>query len=522
MIAGQAGCLPLIAVSKYREHLPVLILLISALLIGIFTVRDYGESWDEADNFRYADYALQSYAYFFHPKDLQPFNTDLNTKGPAYFMAAELGAGMLTRLVPAWSQTDARHFIAFLTFVACALVIYLLAKRWISGLAAFGATTLFLTQPLLWGHAFVNPKDIPFMALFAASVLTGLNTVDAYAAGRRWWPVLLLSSILLGITASVRIVGPLAGLIVCGYGVWRLGRRTFVPVVPYALVAVLTGYVTWPYLWSNPIGHYLETVRTMSEFPFATYVLYWGHLYKAADLPRSYFPTLLSLQLTEPMLVLLAIGIVACVWLWGRKQYREPAALSLAWFLAPALLIIGWGSPIYDNGRQLYFLLPPLFLLAGIGLEKLFTLVTQPAVHAGVLLAAALPGVLLGIRLHPYEYVYYNALIGGTGGAFRKFEMDYWGTSFKEMTEYINENVPLDSRVLVFGPQQIVAHYARTDITAAIPSEDGDAGYGYALLLTRENLDQRRCKGAQTVHEIGRRGAVFAVLKSIPEGAVCR
>ncbi len=508
--------------SKYREHLPILILLIGALLVGIFTDRDYGESWDEADNFRYADYALQSYAYFFHPRDLQPFNTDLNLKGPAYFMAAELGARLLTRLIPAWSLTDGRHFIAFLSFLACALVIYLLAKRWLSGLAAFGAAVLFVTQPLLWGHAFINPKDIPFMALFAGSILSGLNLVDTYAAGRRWWPALLLASVLLGITASVRVIGPLAGLIVLGYGLWRVGRRAFIPIAPYALIAILTGYVSWPYLWSNPVGHYIETIRTMSEFPFATYVLFWGQLYKAAELPKSYFPTLLTLQLTEPMLILLAAGIGSCAWLWFRKQYREPAALALAWFLAPALLIIGLGSPIYDNGRQLYFLLPPLFLLAGIGMERLFKLMTYPAAHAAILLAAALPGLLLSIRLHPYEYVYYNSLVGGTGGAFRRFEMDYWGTSLKEMTEYINETAPLDARVLVFGPQQIVAHYARTDITAAIPTEEGDKGYSYAVFLTRENLDQRRCKGAQTIHEIGRRGAIFAVLKSIPEGAVCR
>jgi hypothetical protein len=260
----------------------------------------------------------------------------------------------------------------------------------------------------------------------------------------------------------------------------------------------------------------------MADFPFATYVLYWGQLYKADQLPRSYFPTLLTLQLTEPMLVLLAAGLISCAWLWFRKQYREPAVLFLAWFLVPAALIIGFGSPIYDNGRQLYFLLPPLFIVAAIALEKVFGLLTYPVARAAILLLAALPGVLISARLHPYEYVYYNELVGGTGGAFRKFEMDYWGTSLKEMTEYLNETAPLDSRVLVFGPRQIVARYARTDIVAAIPDEQGSAGYNYAVLLTRENLDQRRCKSADTVFQIGRRGAVFATLKRIPEGTVCK
>ena len=38
---------------------------------------------------------------------------------------------------------------------------------------------LFSTQPLFWGHAFINPKDIPFMAFFLASVSLGLYMVDS-------------------------------------------------------------------------------------------------------------------------------------------------------------------------------------------------------------------------------------------------------------------------------------------------------------------------------------------------------
>jgi len=388
--------------------------------------------------------------------------------------------------------------------------------------AATGAVVLFLSQPLLWGHAFINPKDIPYMALFAGSILSGLSMFDRLASGRRTWPLASLASILLGLTASVRVIGPLAGLIVAGYGLLKLRKHGLPLLLLYGVGAAATGYVTWPYLWSSPIAHYIETVLTMSEFPFAPSILYWGNLYKANTLPRSYFPTLLALQLTEPMLVLLVAGLAACAWLWIKKQQREPAGLFLAWSLAPALLVIGMRTPIYDNGRQLYFVLPPLFLLAGLALDRLFAWVRQPAAKAVILLLAALPGVLLSVVLHPYEYTYYNALVGGTGGAFRKFETDYWGTSYKAMSEYLNETAPRGARVLVYGPQQIVEHYVRQDITAAIPSDQNKTGFQYALFLTRANLDQRRCNSAHTVYEIGRRGAVFATLKAIPQGAECR
>jgi len=34
------------------------------------------------------------------------------------------------------------------------------------------------TQPLLFGHAFINQKDTPFMGFFVLSVVVGLAVVD--------------------------------------------------------------------------------------------------------------------------------------------------------------------------------------------------------------------------------------------------------------------------------------------------------------------------------------------------------
>jgi hypothetical protein len=505
----------------YLEHLPIAVLLTAALLVGIFTVKDYGESWDEGDIYRYADYSIGAYRFFLDPGKLAPFETNLNLYGPAYYVATDLGARLVSRIVPAWSPINAWHFIYFLSFLGCALVIYLLSRRWASSAGAIGATVLFLAQPLLWGHAFINPKDIPFMALFSAAILLGLIMVDRYAARHKLDLTILPAAVVLGIAASFRVIGPLSGIIVLGYAGYKLRQRAVAIALPYVILAIIVAYVTWPYLWGSPVSHYIESLQTMSQFPFATLILFKGQLYKANELPRSYFPTLLSLQLTESALLFVGLGLLAAIIALVRRRDWQPLGLFLIWFLLPVVAIIGFGSPLYDNGRQLYFLLPPLFVLTALGFDKLFAVLPSPAVKAGGLLVAALPGLLLGVRLHPYEYIYYNILAGGTGAAFRTFEMDYWGTSLKELTEHINATAAPASRVLVFGPEQIVAAYARPDIQTGIPGEGTDGGYNYAVLLTRENLDERRCKGAPTIYEIERRGAIFAVLKKIPAGVIC-
>ena len=36
------------------------------------------------------------------------------------------------------------------------------------------------------------------------------------------------------------------------------------------------------------------------------------------------------------------------------------------------------------------------------------------------------------VRLHPYEYLFYNAAVGGLEGASRRYDLDYWFNSMPE------------------------------------------------------------------------------------------
>jgi hypothetical protein len=58
-----------------------------------------------------------------------------------------------------------------------------------------------------------------------------------------------------------------------------------------------------------------------------------------------------------------------------------------------------------------------------------------------VLLAAVGIGVAntagIMVRTHPYQHVYFNALVGGIRGADGWFDLDYWGLSYKAALEYI-------------------------------------------------------------------------------------
>jgi len=504
------------------ENAPIIVLLTLCLAIGVITVKDYGESWDEAEIFSYADYSIQSYQYILHPQDLQPFSRDLNYYGPAYFMIAASFSSLINILYPSLSIITLRHFIYFSTSLACILVLYLFSRRWMSKWAAFGATLLFVSQPLIWGHSFINPKDVPFMAFFLGSVYLGFQMMDASLNSK--WKWIIPAGIILGLTISMRVIGPWAGLLVILYGLLKFPRKIITIIPYYFLIAGVTTYLTWPYLWKAPITDFFESLKIMSRFPYTGPVLFMGKLYPANQLPRGYFPTLLSLQLTESALVLIAIGFMVSLWLFTKGKNREPILLFAGWFLAPTLWIVLSRSVLYDNARQLLFLWPPLFILAGMGIDQLMILIKIPVFRTALLLIVALPGIYACIQLHPYEYIYYNSLTGGVKGAYRNFELDYWATSFRESMQYVNQNAEQGSTILVNGTRQVARQYARPDITIVVlnkVNQSRNESY-YILSSTRSNLDLSFCASSAIVSAVERDGSVLSYIKKIDPVQGCK
>jgi 4-amino-4-deoxy-L-arabinose transferase-like glycosyltransferase len=502
-------------------------LVIVPLVVGLLAFRDYGESWDEASKRSYADYALNAYQYLLHPQDLPLYGSELNYYGPAYFMMTALLARGTTALIPAWTVVNAWHFVYFLTFLAGVYVLYLLSKRWMSEWAAFGVALLYCTQPLLWGHAFINPKDTPFAAFFMASLYLGFKMVDASNKKYTW---AILAGLVLGLSTSFRILAPYAAILVTYYALRNNGKKAISFLIVYAITAIFATYLTWPYLWADPIRRFLESLRVMSAFPFDQTVLFRGELYPAANLPLTYVPTLLRLQLTEPLLILFVFGFFISVirFLYPAFQFMlsdlhpssfilHPFLLFIFWCLLPMTGIIVSGNTLYDNFRQLFFLLPPVFILAGLTLDYVFRKFRTTIARLLVLLLLSSSGIVSAIQLHPYEYVYYNSFVDGTRGAFRNFEMDYWDTSFAEAAQYLNQVAPQNAKVIVIGAVDLFRAQARPDmqVVSIDVVKEGGGMYDYVVIHSRRNLDERRCKDAQTVYTVERQGAVLVVVKQL-------
>ncbi|GAB1470891.1 hypothetical protein MASR2M66_17690 [Chloroflexota bacterium] len=585
------------------------IILACVFIAGLLTFNQYGESWDDLSLQKYAEKSIAAYDTF--PKEgvVNIAREDLGFYGPFFVMFTGWLSKSLSTVLP-FSLPDLRHLIYYLTYFAGVLAFNAIAKRWLTQIPALGATLLFATQPVFWGHAFINPKDTPFLALFLLSLALGMQAFDKLKMDSRidlsprskrtltllttFWLVsvfglfiftqaihtyieilvlsaqtgnanlfsliakdiftasaqtyiqryfilflqlrtyyfllstlilliawyrlnpqlpialftILPAALLLGFTTSTRILGPFAGLMVVLYALRSKGKQAFPALVMYAVLALMAVYISWPYLWMNPIPRFFESLREMSLYPWLGGVLFNGSLYSSNDLPILYLPTLLAIQLTEPVWVLAMAGWVVAV--FGKSKKRTFIEIALLWFVVPLLMFIFMRVALYDNFRQILFILPPIFLMAGVAFEAVKNVKLQTALIA----LSLLPGVIGIVSLHPYEYIYYNQFVGGVHGVVNRFETDYWATSYREAAEYVNEAAPPNADIWVEGPAHLFSLFAREDLKVYSSGETARAeSYDYVVTFTRYGFDKTIYSDAVTVHEIIRDGAVLTVIK---------
>jgi hypothetical protein len=515
-------------VQKIRQH-PILILLIINIAIGLFTFRNYGLSWDEPLFYDYANalgYAYSPQEWFSGNFNLEnaygSSGTDHANRGPAYIILAHpLVSGLESLGV---DNASAWHLINFLTFQLGVYLLYRLAKRWMSNSAALASATLFAWQPLLWGHAFINPKDPPFLVFFLGAVCFGFEMIDDLDPKSFKKPLgsTLLAAFFLGIATSIRVLGPLVGIFVGVYALSKLKKTTAPALIKhlaiYAFLAVLIAFVTWPYLWTNPIQRFIEAFGFMSDNPTQLQVLFNGQLYHADELPRRYLPTLLSLTLTEPVLPFFLIGLLAVFWKkikTANWSLITDYSLLLSWFLIPFAYVLISKPPMYDGYRHFLFILPPLFIFAGFAFEKLFEILKTRWAIGVITFILLAPGIFNSIQLHPYEYAYYNIFAGGTSGAFRMYETDYWLTCYKDAVEQFNKP---NAQLFIKREPYIAAYYADKNINIRdYRTEFGKIQSGdFVLVNSRANEDIKTFKDAPIVLQIRRGNAVFCEIKQVP------
>ncbi len=438
--------------------------LAGVLLIALATFRDYGVTMDEAPHLGYGAHVLRWYTSGFADTSALTFRANYYYGG-----GYDLLGAIFRHLAAPLEDVIALHLLGCLVGVFGLLGAWKLARLLGGARAGLLALVLVTLNPVLYGHMFNNPKDTPF----AVGYVWSLYLMTAVIAGLPRPPrrALVGLAAAIGATMSVRV----GGLLLLCYLALVLGLYTFAGARPRrsaragealgfpalrrgagvgrgAWAVMLLG---WPWAQLDPLRRPFVALTRMSGFdahqrkmPFA------GVEVSNFDLGGDYLAHYFALQTPE---LTLALALGGTVWGlhallrvgWRVEHHRRALALLLLglsiW--VPPIYAVAKGSILYDNYRHFLFIIPPFTALAALWLDQILTYTERARgrlaarVAAGLVALACLDVACTMARMHPHEYVYFNRLIGGLGGAVRNYDTDYYGNSYKEAVESLHAHL---------------------------------------------------------------------------------
>ncbi|RAI38521.1 hypothetical protein CH341_27720 [Rhodoplanes roseus] len=501
--------------------------------VAVATFRDFGMGWDDYAHAEYGGLLLRLYQSGFTDRRALSF-VNLYAYGGGFDMLAALAA----KLLP-FPLFETRRLVGAAIGIAGLAMTWRIARRLGGPLAGFVALALLASCPLYYGHMFINPKDVPFAVAMLAATLGFVRAFSEYPHPSV--PTTALLGLGLGLSFGTRVMGALAAvpaasafLLIVVAEARRQGVRPalgrvgefvlrLIPalVVAYALMALI-----WPWSVVSPLNPVRALVYFSHFFEKPWRELFEGELLWVVDMPRRYVPELFALTTPEIFWALGIAGVISALAAasHGDRPLNRRASLV---FLAvsvvfPIAFTVVTRPAMYNGLRHFVFVLPPAAVLGGLVGSLLAARFgggegRRTAIVTVVLAVTLAHPIVSMIKIHPYQYTYFNAVAGGLQGADGRFMRDYWGLSLKQasqaLLDALAERGELATRdrkrpVSICGPQRPV----RLALGKNYPTDWQPQGGEFAISLNEfycAKLD------APVLAEVVRDGVVFARIYDI-------
>jgi len=440
------------------------VVLIAALGVMVLcTFKDYAITNDEEVQQRYGELIVAYYT------------SGLTEQGVFSFQNLYLYGGLfdiiavaLSHLVPI-DAYDLRHILCALVGIG-GIVAAAATARLIAGPRAALTAAVGLSVSGAWyGAMFNHTKDIPF-----AAAMTGATFLLIRVARRLPSPRagdLAAFGLLTGAALGMRVLGLLL-VIYAGFAIalylprpwlaldrvrWRFLIESSLRLLPALMFAYVIMILAWPWAGLAPLNP-IRGLLAFSEFHYEIRTVLAGRVYEMADVPRLYVPIYFLIRVPLLILIGVALAMLSVLLPLRAARFRQPhgrdiTLVSLTVIFPLTCQVISHG-PAFTGLRHFLFVLPALATLAGIGLDAVLSALaarSRAAASGGfaIVTACFLWDAVTLARLHPYEYLFYNAAVGGLQGASRRYDLDYWFSSMPEalnrLEAYLRRTAAIDA-----------------------------------------------------------------------------
>jgi hypothetical protein len=325
-----------------------------------------------------------------------------------------------------------RHCLMFGLFLLALYCFHFIAKRLFKNEAtAVLCSTFFALYPPLFAHAHYNSKDTLFLVLVVFSLYYFVKYAEQPKI--KW---LIGMSVIIGIASTVRFTGVFVGM---ALGTGLLMLQPFILKSKLKEIAIvfcaglIAYYAVFPLFWVHPIEGWAVLLKYITNNPWPWDELVAGIWVKQGHQPWWYLPVWLGVSLPSLLIFLFAFGTFQFI---KNKSFKNPLPITIALLFAlPFFYTICLQPTLYDGWRHLQYIIVPIVLMAGFGMDSILNGRKQLLKFA-VITTYAL-GLFLNVWSYPYLYFneVYRLLVPPN-----TFTQDYWALSSKPCLEWIAAN----------------------------------------------------------------------------------
>ncbi|MFA5770616.1 MAG: glycosyltransferase family 39 protein [Patescibacteria group bacterium] len=498
-------------VKLIKRHYLFVIFLTFVVALIFLTYKNYGITWDEVYYVNVGrHYVIQIFNALKIPHNLiengfHPTELHLQTHGVFFDVLTVL----ITPLFRSFNF-ETYHLIKALLAVLSLIFLYgILLKMFSRKWALFGMILLLLF-PRFYGDIFNNSIDVPTLTIFTIYICLFFHFINKRDSFLR----LILLSFSLSILINQRIIFLYAFLLTCVFLIKKPKLIFLLSIFTFIFL-----HLTHPYLWQHPVSGFFDVLKTSNSFPFTAGNLFGGQFIMSNQLPWDYIPRLMAITTPLSTLGLFIIGNYYLLFLILNKKtlsdLKKKYIYLLSLFYIPLIIVITIHPSLYDSWRHFLFLVIPFIIIAVFGayfISKIKNYFVKIILF--VLITINLFQTVFEMKaLHPYQYIYYNSLVGGLKGADGKYETDYWGASYKEAVEWFNKNINNPNKtyyIATQGDPLSSTYYFKKNM---IFTDDYNK-VNYIISFTRWNSDQKFT--GKTIYKVEREGVPLVYIKEFP------
>lgn len=441
---------------KLKRSYTVVFFFSLIFILSIFLVKDYGVSNDEYQERITGFTTLKYIGEKIIPKTTDKFQADKNIQDlhdyqqkvyGVVFNAPTAFLEIVLKIKEKKNQFLMRHYVNFLIyFIGLIFFFLVLEKRFKNWQIAIIGTLILFLSPRIFAHSFYNNRDIILLSLFIISFYFNIDFIE-----KRSLKSAILAAFFTAITIDTRIVGVIVLLntsFVYFLNILKLKNfKQFSKIFYYLIFTFIFIIFFWPFLWENPLQNFLMAFKAMSNYFLEAENLYLGKYISNKELPWHYIFVWIGVTTPIFYLFLFLVGLIKFIvkliksFKTNFNHIQIEDIYSFNILFGSIFAIIIFNSTLYNGWRHLYFIYPFLVFFSLVGFKYLFEKkkLYQNYIYIIILVINFILTSHWIFKNHPFQYVYFNNLINKKNLQ-KKFDLDYWGLSYKQSIQYLLNN----------------------------------------------------------------------------------